>query len=122
MRIIVTGGRDFNNLTMLLDVLDHLNGIERISRIAHGGATGADTLAGEWAEQHRVECAEYPAHWTVYGNAAGPIRNATMLANEKPDFVVAFPGGAGTADMVAKAKVAGVGVIDASLVFLWCKE
>ena len=35
-----------------------------------------------------------------HGNAAGPIRNQRMLDHGKPDIVVAFPGGSGTADMV----------------------
>jgi predicted Rossmann-fold nucleotide-binding protein len=30
----------------------------------------------------------------------------------KPDLVVAFPGGTGTADMVAQAKAAGVAVME----------
>jgi UDP-N-acetylmuramoylalanine-D-glutamate ligase len=35
-----------------------------------------------------------------------------MLEREKPDLVVAFPGGRGTADMVAKARAAGVEVLE----------
>jgi hypothetical protein len=34
-----------------------------------------------------------------------------MLDMEKPDLVVAFPGGRGTADMVRRAKAAGVRVV-----------
>lgn len=44
------------------------------------------------------------------GKAAGPIRNQRMLDEGKPDLVVAFPGGRGTADMVRRAKAAGVPV------------
>ena len=39
------------------------------------------------------------------------MRNARMLAEGKPDLVVAFPGGRGTADMVAQARKAGVRVV-----------
>jgi UDP-N-acetylmuramoylalanine-D-glutamate ligase len=35
-----------------------------------------------------------------------------MLDVGKPDLVVAFPGGRGTADMVRRAKEAGVEVIE----------
>ena len=35
-----------------------------------------------------------------------------MLDKGKPDLVVAFPGGIGTADMVAKARGAGIPVLD----------
>jgi UDP-N-acetylmuramoylalanine-D-glutamate ligase len=44
-----------------------------------------------------------------HGNAAGPIR---MLKEGKPNYVVAFPGGPGTRDMVNKAKAAGVPVVE----------
>ena len=37
--------------------------------------------------------------------------NQQMLDIGKPDLVLAFPGGSGTADMVAKARAAGVGVL-----------
>jgi hypothetical protein len=50
-----------------------------------------------------VPVIEFPANWKVYGRAAGPIRNMKMLLEGKPDLVVAFPGGIGTADMVKKA-------------------
>ena len=43
---------------------------------------------------------------------AGPERNARMLAEGRPDLVVAFPGGTGTADMVRRAKAAGVRVVE----------
>ena len=42
---------------------------------------------------------------------AGPVRNARMLV-EKPDLVIAFPGGPGTADMVRRARAAGVEVVE----------
>ena len=47
-----------------------------------------------------------------YDANAGPRRNARMLAEGKPDLVVAFPGGRGTADMVSKARAAKVEVME----------
>lgn len=44
--------------------------------------------------------------------SAGPKRNQRMLDKGKPDLVLAFPGGDGTADMVRKAKSAGVPIIE----------
>jgi hypothetical protein len=41
------------------------------------------------------------------------MRNQAMLDYGKPDLVVAFPGGKGTADMVRRARVAGVKVLTA---------
>lgn len=80
--------------------------------ILHGGASGADRLAGQWAERCGVNNIEFTAHWNQYGKRAGYVRNAQMLEEGKPDLVVAFPGGKGTAMMVKLARDAGVEVIE----------
>lgn len=82
-----------------------------ITMVIQGGATGADWLAKYWARSHGIKDVEFKADWGK-GRSAGPKRNAVMLANSEPDLVVAFPGGAGTADMVKKAKNAGIRVIE----------
>jgi len=75
-----------------------------------GGARGVDQFASEWAKRN-PEIVRYVCHalWDEHGKAAGPIRNARML-EWKPDLVVAFAGGAGTANMIAQAEKAGVRV------------
>lgn len=78
--------------------------------IISGKATGADMAAIEWAIMNWVPFKEFPADWDRYGNSAGPIRNQRMLDEGKPDLVLAFPGGAGTADMTRKSKTAGIEV------------
>jgi hypothetical protein len=77
--------------------------------IIHGGAEGADALASAWAFQRCIPCLSVPANWGEHGKAAGPIRNRKML-EYVVDGVVAFPGGAGTADLVAQATAADVKV------------
>jgi len=111
MRVLVTGGRDFSDRTLLFEALDRLHSLHGFTVLIHGDASGADRLAGEWATERGVEVLACPADWKTHGRAAGPIRNKEML-NEKPQLVVAFPGGKGTADMVAKARKAGVKVVD----------
>jgi hypothetical protein len=105
-RILVCGGRDFSDRSLLERILDlSLDkwGADGIV-IIHGGARGADTLAGEWAKYHNIECIEEKADWEKYGKRAGPIRNQKMLDEHKPEIVVAFPGGTGTTHMVLLAK------------------
>lgn len=80
--------------------------------IIHGAAPGADTLADRWAKRHGVPVQPFPANWKKHRKAAGPIRNAQMLAEGRPDIVIAMPGKTGTADMVAKARAAGVQVVE----------
>ncbi len=81
--------------------------------VIHGGASGADKLAGEWAASRGLPCAEVEALWDYFGNPAGPIRNSWMLLL-KPDGVVAFKDGSGhgTADMISKANRANVPVME----------
>jgi hypothetical protein len=114
IRVLVCGGRDFANASRLDDVLSALHTDTRgpIAVLIHGAARGADTLAGEWAERQRIRVEAYPADWEAEGRAAGPIRNKRMLDEGKPDLVIAFPGGRGTANMVKQATERGVEVMD----------
>jgi hypothetical protein len=82
------------------------------SKLVHGAARGADMMADKWGRRLALEIAETPADWATHGRAAGPIRNAEMLARHKVGRVVAFPGGNGTADMVSKARSAGIDVTE----------
>ncbi len=108
--ILVTGGRDFRDKAKVDHALNDIDRANGITTLIHGGASGADTLAGMWAKEWGVTEWVHPADWAKHGNAAGPIRNQDMLERGKPDLVVAFPGGRGTADMVRRAKAAGVPV------------
>lgn len=109
--MLVCGGRDFDDVFSLFRVLDQAHHTNEITCIIHGGARGADTMANDWAAGRGVEVDPYWAHWKRDGKRAGPIRNQKMLDEGKPDLVIAFPGGRGTADMVRRAKKAGVLVI-----------
>lgn len=114
MKVLVCGGRDYSDYGVMDDVLRAFASKHEISWIIHGGARGADYLAACWAKNNNVGEMRFPADWTAHGRAAGPIRNQQMLDVAKPDIVIAFPGGHGTADMVARAKKAGVKVVDGS--------
>lgn len=106
VRAIVCGGRDYSDWEHVVRTLDAIG----VTELAHGCASGADSLAKAWAYLRRIPTAQYPANW-ANGKAAGPIRNQRMLDDFKPDAVIAFPGGRGTADMVRRAQAAGVKII-----------
>ena len=108
MKILVCGGRDYYDSVKVYRILDALHAKAEITLLVHGDARGADTLAGMWAKDRKVPCMAYPANWTKHGTAAGPIRNKLMLKLEKPEIVVAFPGGSGTAHMRRIAENAGI--------------
>lgn len=139
MRVLICGGRNFGHLNRLpdgnpnredakareyrfaLDWLvtefsDYLMDPEGPPNkygqllIIHGNAFGADRIAKDFAAVEWLEEEPYPADWGTHGKKAGILRNIQMLEEGKPDLVVAFPGGRGTAHMVRIAKKAGVPV------------
>ncbi len=111
-RILVCGGRTFNKKEFLFDRLDLLDGkLDGIDVVINGGAKGADYFAEEWAKSRGIDVKVFEAKWKTYGKSAGPIRNAQMLTEGKPDVVVAFPGGKGTVNMIRQAKKKGLTII-----------
>lgn len=118
VRVVVTGGRDFEEGLFVYSVLNALfEGHARWDfELAHGDCpSGADKLADDWATYRNVACKRYQADWYPTHNGqrdygAGPKRNSRMLRDFKPDLVVAFPGGRGTADCVRKARAMGIEV------------
>lgn len=114
MRVLVCGGRDFDDerrvqreLNKFYEVIAEFGPMT----IIHGGACGADNLAARWAYDNKVPSKVYPAQWGRHGKAAGPIRNNEMLKSGV-DWVIAFPGGNGTEHMKTIARKAGVPVIE----------
>jgi hypothetical protein len=110
MKVLVCGGRDYTDRLRVWAVLHGIQSDTPITHVIHGGAQGADHMAGDWAQTtNGVQDIIVPANWRRDGKAAGPIRNRAMIAL-KPDLVIAFPGGRGTANMIATAVAAGVKV------------
>jgi hypothetical protein len=112
MKVLVCGGRDYADRENLETQMDALCLAYPITKIVHGGARGADTLAGEWAKKRKLKVFYYQANWELYGKSAGRIRNLLMLEKEHPTLVVAFPGGPGTRHMIKSARKKGVEVLE----------
>lgn len=111
MILIVCGGRDYADWDRMCSVMDGIAAQLNITLVRHGAARGADRLADRWARSRGIVVDPCPADWAGYGKAAGPRRNAAMLMRyPRPDGVVAFPGGRGTADMIGRARAAGLPV------------
>ena len=94
----VTGGRSFGNKSLVEKVLGRLLGRNVI--LAHGDCKGADHLCRDFAVKAGWRVVPYPADWQKLGNRAGPIRNAHLLDDFKPDYLIAFPGNRGTMNMI----------------------
>jgi len=108
-RILVCGGRDFDDGALLSRTLDRLP--FTVDFVITGGARGADTLADKWAQRRGKARAIFPANWEGEGKSAGARRNARMLEIGKPNLVIAFPGGRGTRNMIDQAKGHNVPVV-----------
>jgi hypothetical protein len=91
-----------NRLDLVSDLVDE---------VVSGGARGAD-LGGEfWAEQKRIPMTRFPADWNgPQGKMAGFMRNEEMACYAT--HLAVFPGGKGTADMVARARTHGLTIWD----------
>lgn len=109
MKVLVCGGRDFNDAALMNFWLATFHRRTPITMLIHGGAKGADKMAGRWAQASGIHAAEVMALWDALGRAAGPMRNEAMLLLQ-PDHVVAFPGGRGTAHMVGLSLAADIPV------------
>ena len=104
-RLLVCGGRDFSNNDLLAKTLKDFNMEYGIDVLIHGGAKGADISAGLWANANEIPSMIFPARWKTYGKKrAGYLRNREMLEKGMPDYVIAFPGGTGTANMIKQSK------------------
>lgn len=119
IRVLVCGGRDYQDRRRTFAELALINEQIGIDCIVHGACKekgswelrGADRWAQEWAQTNGIPYIGHPARWGNHGRAGGPIRNGEMLRKWLPDYVLAMPGGAGTADMVRQAEAAGVEVV-----------
>lgn len=110
--MLVCGGRDYADREFVFAVLDAQHSVVPIELLIHGDARGADTLGKLWAISRGVPHRAFPADWGLYGHGAGAVRNLQMLRAGKPDKIIAFPGGKGTANMVSQAKKAGVQILE----------
>jgi hypothetical protein len=114
MRLLVCGGRDYSNNQMVVACLNAYLNDDLVIITGYDPDDvqfqGADQLAYEWARRQGVPVMTFPAAWRIWGRSAGPRRNARMVWDAKPQQALAFPGGNGTADAIAKARAANIPV------------
>ena len=112
MRVLVCGGRHFDDTRAVWDALDAQNARRPITLLIEGGEGGADLSASNWAVARGIRHETFRAARKTQGWAADPIRNQRMIDEGKPDLVIAFPGGRRAADMVRRARMAGIEVLE----------
>lgn len=114
MRLLVTGDRNWKDEGIIHAVLTLMADTYPDLVVIHGGANGADSIAGDIAESLEIKTLEFKADWNKHGRAAGPIRNQRMLDEGKPTAVMAFHkdlrSSRGTLDMCRRARSANLPV------------
>jgi hypothetical protein len=113
MKVLVCGSRSFRDADQIESLI---RTFPKDTIIITGMAPGADIIAYRMALKHGLVPETYPAHWDIYGRAAGPIRNAQMIKEGKPDRVYAFytdkERSKGTKNMVAQANAHEIPVFE----------
>lgn len=108
MKLIIAGGRGFNDYDLLerevLTFISHCGVSLQDIEIVSGGASGADKLGEIFANRRDISFRIFPANWKKYGRAAGPIRNQEMA--KYSTHLIAFWNGEskGTKNMITVAK------------------
>lgn len=134
MRVLVTGSRGWSDVDTIHNALlaawaDAVEAGASGITVIHGGASGADRIAAQWADTNRndgVGQERHEADWATCGPdcqpehrrrvgrrewcpTAGPRRNQRMV-DTAPALVLAFQIGnsTGTADCIRRAQAAQI--------------
>lgn len=99
-RVIIAGGRGFNDYELLRERCDFFLKTKQNIQIVSGTARGADKLGEQYAKERGYQLALFPADWDTHGKSGGAIRNADMA--KYADALIAFWDGSsrGTKHMI----------------------
>ncbi len=108
MKVIIAGGRDFNDYDLLCVNCDKALSLQTDIEIVSGTANGADKLGEKYAKEKGYPVKEFPADWDRYKKSAGYIRNKDMA--NYADALMAFWDGKskGTKSMIELARKYGL--------------
>ena len=106
-KVIIAGGRDFNDVKLLEDSVGRTLEVKLRTtpiEIVCGRANGADTLGEVYALDRGIKLKYFPADWDKHGKKAGYLRNEQMA--KYADALIAFWDGKskGTDSMIKLAK------------------
>lgn len=88
LRVIIAGGRDFDNYEHLCNKCNKVLSEQTEVQIVCGTARGADTLGEKYGKERGIEIKYFKPDWDNLGKAAGYIRNEEMAKNA--DALICF--------------------------------
>ena len=84
----VIGSKDFNDFSLLADILDSRNDI---SMIISGAAAGTDTLVRNYARSLNIKFEEFPPDYNNFSEQAKHVRDQMIV--QSCDQLIAFRDG-----------------------------
>lgn len=99
MRVIIAGGRDFNDYQLVADECNrifkelsdegYISPLINVSQtqieIVSGTANGADKMGEKFAKDYDLKVKRFAANWDLFGKSAGYKRNEQMALYAKQD-------------------------------------
>lgn len=103
--LAIVGCRDHDDKEGVFNIIDKYIAYHKltIEKIISGDSCGVDHIAEDYAMERGYAFQAFPADWDTHGNAAGPIRNTTVV--EELTHLLAFwdQASRGTGDTIDKA-------------------
>src|SRR5262249_1865587 len=83
----ICGGREYDDTDGMKAVLDSLHKRYCFISVIHGGACGADTMAGKWAASRNIPVTVFNPEWEKYrSKARSPISLSDSPVAQAPPY------------------------------------
>lgn len=105
IRIFVCGGHDFHDVAILRRVLDAVQDRTGVAAVLEGGDS-VGLMAAEWAVERSIPVITLRRRSREEGDREARVKR--IVLEGRPDFVIGFPGGHRTSDLLDRFQRAGV--------------
>lgn len=108
MRVLICAGRHYTDSRRCRQVLEAFQRLHPVRVVIHGGSQFLGAQIEDWAREIGADLVRYPPNWQLHGKHAERLRNRFMLADSRPDIVLALPGGDDTEELLAQTRTQGI--------------
>lgn len=112
MKLLVCGSPDFHDHKFVFATLDRIHAHRPIDTVIRGDRDGVDFWAGEWARAREIFTVRQDVHQEAHPEV---MRNQRLLAM-RPDGVLAIAPDRWATDLVARARIEGLKVMEAEYI------
>jgi hypothetical protein len=112
VKLIICGSRDIGtdthrhidySMEALIETVCRATNL-RVTEVFSGTCRGIDMLGECWAKAAGIPVRRFPADWGTHGKAAGPRRNAEMVAEADALVAIMHHDSRGTRGCITKAQ------------------